>query len=165
MFPLLLALLAGKQMQLYFKAENYPWRDWARGGAVVHLVFAFVAAFAILLFGGISFSGEGFRAALGMAAAYWIFSLLGVIGLYGEKRDFALGGSLLAGVVRRAVLLGPGIPVPGNRAGLAYRVGQSTGGSPTGLRTRRRCFQRSPPLATSGGGTHYVGQCDGGFHP
>ena len=98
-FPLLLALLAGKQMQLYFRAENYPWRDWARGGAVVHLVFAFVGAFVALLFGGISFSGEGFRAALGMAAAYWIFSLLGVIGLYGEKRDFALGGSLLAGLL------------------------------------------------------------------
>ena len=98
-FPLLLALLAGKQMQLYFLAEKYPWRDWARGGAVVHLVFAFVGVFVALLFGGITFSGEGFRAVLGMAAAYWIFSLFGVIGLYGDRRDFALGGHLLAGLL------------------------------------------------------------------
>ena len=98
-FPLVLALLAGKQLQLYFTAENYPWRDWVRGGAVVHLVLAFVGAFVVLLFSGISFPGAGFRAALGMGAAYWIFSLLGVIGTYGDKRDFALGGTLLSGLL------------------------------------------------------------------
>ncbi|OAV44359.1 glycosyltransferase family 39 protein [Lewinella sp. 4G2] len=98
-FPLVLALLAGKQMQLYFNAPNYPWKDWVRGGAVIHLIFAFLGAFFVLLFGGISFPGAGFRAALGMVAAYWIFSLLGVIGLYGDKRDFALGGTLLAGLL------------------------------------------------------------------
>jgi len=98
-FPLLLALLAGKQMQLYFREGNYPWKDFVRGGAVVHLILAFLGAFFLLLFSGISFPGAGYRAALGMAAAYWIFSLLGVIGLYGDKRDFALGGSLLSGLL------------------------------------------------------------------
>jgi len=98
-FPLLLALLAGKQMRLYFREENYPWNDWVRSGATVHLVLAFVAA--VLAMGGIgiAFPGDGFRAALGMAAAYWIFSLFGVLGLYGERRDFALGGSVLAGML------------------------------------------------------------------
>lgn len=98
-FPLLLALLAGKQMQLYFREQNYPWKDWVRGGATVHLVLAFLGAFVGLLFSGISFPGAGFRAALGMGAAYWIFSLFGVIGLYGDKRDFSLGGALLAGLL------------------------------------------------------------------
>ncbi len=98
-FPLLLALLAGKQMQLYFQEGRYPWSDWARGGAVVHLVLAFAGAFVAMLGSGISFPGAGFRAALGMAAAYWIFSLFGVIGVYGNRRDFALGGTLLAGLL------------------------------------------------------------------
>lgn len=98
-FPLVLALLAGKQMQLYFTADNYPWRDYVRGGATVHLVLAFVAAVVALLGVGVTFPGPGFRAALGMAAAYWMFSLFGVLGLYGERRDFALGGSVLAGLL------------------------------------------------------------------
>lgn len=98
-FPLLLALLAGKQMQLYFQAENYPWRDWVRSGATLHLIFAFVATVVLLSQVSISFPGPGFRAALGMGAAYWIFSLFGVIGLYGDRRDFAIGGSVLAGLL------------------------------------------------------------------
>jgi hypothetical protein len=98
-FPLLIAVLAGKQMQLYFREANYPWRDWVRGGAVVHLIIAFLGAFLALAGIGVAFPGAGFRAALGMAAAYWIFSLFGVIGLYGERRDFALGGSVLAGML------------------------------------------------------------------
>ncbi|WP_273444424.1 ArnT family glycosyltransferase [Neolewinella agarilytica] len=97
--PLLLAVVAGKQMQLYFRENNYPWKDWVRGGAVLHLVLAFLAAFFALSGAGLTFAGAGFRAALGMAAAYWIFSLLGVIGLYGDKRDFSLGGSILSGML------------------------------------------------------------------
>jgi|AntRauTorckE5430_2_1112549.scaffolds.fasta_scaffold05059_2 putative effector of murein hydrolase LrgA (UPF0299 family) len=98
-FPLILALLAGKQMQLYFREENYPWRDWVRGGATVHLVLAFLAAVVLMAGVGMAFPGPGFRAALGMAAAYWMFSLFGVLGLYGERRDFALGGSVLSGML------------------------------------------------------------------
>lgn len=98
-FPLLLALIAGKQMQLYFREANYPWRDWVRGGATVHLIVAFIAVVLILARVSISFPGPGFRAALGMAAAYWMFSLFGVLGLYGDRRDFALGGSVLAGML------------------------------------------------------------------
>ncbi|MEO0733602.1 MAG: hypothetical protein AAFZ52_12270 [Bacteroidota bacterium] len=100
LFPLLLALLAGKQMQLFYRAENYPWKDWVKGGSVVHLVGAFVAVVMTVLTLSIYFPrGQGFSAALGMGAAYWIFSLLGVLGLYGERRDFALGGSVLAGLL------------------------------------------------------------------
>lgn len=98
-FPLLLALIAGKQMEVYFRDAHYPWRDWVRGTAVVHLIAAFIGAFLILAGLAISFPGAGFRAALGAVAAYWMFSLIGVIGLYGERRDLALGGSILAGML------------------------------------------------------------------
>ena len=98
LFMLLLALLAGKQMQLYFDG-NYPWKDYVKTASVLHLVVAFIAAFLLLTGGGIAFSAEGFRAVLGMAAAYWIFSLLAVLGIFGERRDFAIGGSVLAGLL------------------------------------------------------------------
>ena len=98
-FPLVLALVAGKQMQLYFREERYPWKDWVRSGATVHLVFAFIATVVLLSQISVSFPGPGFRAALGMGAAYWMFSLFGVLGLYGDRRDFAIGGSVLAGLL------------------------------------------------------------------
>lgn len=97
LFPLFLGLIAGKQMQLYFREARYPWKDWVRAGSVLHLIAAFGVVVVVLAGGGIAFPGAGFRAALGMAAAYWIFSLFGVIGNFGDQRDFALGGALLAG--------------------------------------------------------------------
>lgn len=99
LFMYLVALLAGKQMQLYFREPNYPWRDWVKSVSVIHLVVAFAAAFLLLAGGGIAFPGAGFRAALGMAAAYWIFSLLAVLGIFGERRDFAIGGGILSGLL------------------------------------------------------------------
>lgn len=98
-FPLLLALLAGRQMQTYFTLAHYPWRNWVRGAAVLQLVFAFIGAFFALAGAGLTFDANGFRAALGGAVAYWVFSLFGVIGLYGNRRDFAVGGTVLAGLL------------------------------------------------------------------
>ncbi|PPK88287.1 hypothetical protein CLV84_1252 [Neolewinella xylanilytica] len=99
LFMYLVALLAGKQMQLYFSEPNYPWKDFVRATSVVQLVVAFIGAFLLLTGGAISFPGGGFRAALGMAAAYWIFSLLAVLGIFGDRRNFALGGSILSGML------------------------------------------------------------------
>ncbi len=98
LFPFVLALVAGKQLQL-FTQNNYPWGNWIKGAAVLHLIFAFIATFLALMTGLIQFRGEGYRAVLGMAAAYWIFSLLAVLGLYGQRRDFSLGGTILSGLL------------------------------------------------------------------
>ncbi len=98
LFAFFLAALAGKQLQL-IQLTRYPWQNWVRGAAVVHLIFAFLAAFLSLMTGLLQFQGEGYRAMLGMAAAYWIFSLLAVLGLYAERRDFSLGGTIFAGLL------------------------------------------------------------------
>lgn len=98
MFPILLAILVGKQMQLYF-AGNYPWRDWVRGPAIVHMIAVCIGLFLALLGGFVQLQGAGFRAVMACGAAYWAFSFLAVIGLYGLRRDLALGGSVLAGVL------------------------------------------------------------------
>jgi hypothetical protein len=98
LFPFVLACLAGKQMQLYF-SRNYPWESWVKGPAILHLVFALIGSFLALIGGLVQLGGEGYRAVLGMIAAYWIFNLLAVLGLYGERRDFTIGGSILAGLL------------------------------------------------------------------
>lgn len=98
LFPLVLAALAGKQLQLFF-TERYPWNNWVKGPAILHLIFAFFGSFFGLMSGLVQFRGDGYRAALGMVAAYWIFSLLAVLGLYGKRRDFTIGGTVLTGLL------------------------------------------------------------------
>ena len=93
----LLALLAAKQMQLYFLAA-YPWRDWVRGVAVLHVVLVCLLLFFLLVTGFIQLEGAGYRAVLGAGLPYWIFSFMGVVGLYAVRRDWAIGGTVLAGV-------------------------------------------------------------------
>lgn len=98
-FPFLLIFLTAKQVENYFKVPNYPWQDWVRGGQVLHLILVFFVAALTLLGGFIQFQNDGFRAVLGCSAAYWMFSFVGVIGVYGVKRDYVLGGMTLAGLV------------------------------------------------------------------
>lgn len=98
LFAFALCLIAGKQLQLYF-APNYPWNNWVRGPAILHLIFALIGSFLLLLGGFITFRGDGYRAFLGMVAAYWIFSLFAVLGIYGMRRDFTIGGTVLSGVL------------------------------------------------------------------
>lgn len=97
-FGVLLAILAAKQMQLYFNA-NYPWRDWVRAPAVLHAIVVCIGVFMLLVGGFIKLEGEGFRAIMGCGAAYWAFSFAAVIGLYGVRRDLTIGGSILAGTL------------------------------------------------------------------
>ncbi|MBX2873234.1 MAG: hypothetical protein KTR30_14075 [Saprospiraceae bacterium] len=93
-----LALLVAKQMEVYFK-DNYPFRDWVKTGAILHLVLLFAFAFALLYNGFIYFEGDGYRAGMAVAGSYWALSFVAVIGLYGVRRPLALGASLLSGLV------------------------------------------------------------------
>lgn len=98
LFAFGLCLIAGKQLQLYF-SPGYPWNNWVRGPAILHLIFALIGCFLLLMGGFITFRGDGYRAFLGMIAAYWIFSLFGVLGIYGMRRDFTIGGVVLSGIL------------------------------------------------------------------
>lgn len=93
-----LALLIAKQMTVYFK-ENYPFQDWVKTGAILHLLLVFAAAFLLLFNGFIYFEGEGYRAGMAMSGSYWALSFVGVIGLYGMRRPLALGATLLSGLI------------------------------------------------------------------
>lgn len=95
LFALLLALVVAKQLLLCFQ-PNYPWNNWLRSGQVLHLVVAFIGAVLALLGSTLQLRGAGFRATLGLAAAYWMFSFIAVIGLFGQRRDYVVGGTILA---------------------------------------------------------------------
>lgn len=99
LFPFLIAFLTAKQVQAYFRQPNYPWQNWVKTAMVLHLILVFIGVVLSLLGGYANFAANGFRAVLGCSAAYWMFSFLGVIGLYGERRDYVIGGMVLAGVV------------------------------------------------------------------
>lgn len=99
LFPFLLAFITAKQVQHYFQQKNYPWQDWVKATQVLHLVLVFVGAIVALVSGFIQYQADGFRMVLGCGAAYWMFSFLGVVGLYGFRRDYVLGGMTLAGVL------------------------------------------------------------------
>lgn len=99
LFPFLLAFVTAKQVQNYFQQKSYPWQDWVKATQVLHLVLVFVGAILALVTGFIQYQADGFRMVLGCGAAYWMFSFIGVIGLYGFRRDYVLGGMTLAGVL------------------------------------------------------------------
>lgn len=98
LFPFLLALLCAKQLQLFFD-ERYPWGNWVKTFSILHLIGGFLVIFLILIMGFAQFEAAGYRAWLGCCLAYWLFSFVAVIGLFGPRRDYLIGGSVLAGVV------------------------------------------------------------------
>lgn len=90
------ALLIARQMDAYF-LPVFPYRNFVKAGAVLHLIAAFFGSL-ILFFGGVYYlQGAGFRVAALIAGAYWSMSFVGVIGLYGMHRRWAIGGPILAG--------------------------------------------------------------------
>ncbi|MEL7221678.1 MAG: hypothetical protein AAGJ93_10190 [Bacteroidota bacterium] len=99
LFSFLLTFLTAKQVQFYFYSEKYPWQDWVKTGNVLHLIFVFMAVIVALIGGYFQYAVDGFRAVLGCSTAYWMFSFVGVIGLYGFRRDYVLGGMTIAGVL------------------------------------------------------------------
>lgn len=98
LFGLLLVLVSAKQLLAFFR-ERYPWGNYIKTTAVLHLVVAFMLILLLLLGGAIQFPGEGFSAALGLSAAYWMCSMVGVIGLFGRRRDYVLAGTVMSGVL------------------------------------------------------------------
>lgn len=92
----LLSLLVARQMDAFFKT-GYPYRNWVKTGAILHLVFSFFAAMAILIYGIYEFSAAGFRATVGAVGMYWSMSFLGIIGIFGARKQLTIGAPMLAG--------------------------------------------------------------------
>jgi hypothetical protein len=92
----LLALLVARQMDAFFK-NDYPYRNWVKTGAILHLVFSFFAAMAILIYGIYEFGAAGFRATVGAVGIYWSMSFLGIIGIFGARKQLTIGAPILAG--------------------------------------------------------------------
>lgn len=93
-----LAVLVARQLDAYF-VPGYPYGNYVKTGALIHLVAAFFLCTGLMMSGLHYFGGAGFRAGLGMSAAYWSLSFIGVIGLFGFRRMYILGGPMLAGTL------------------------------------------------------------------
>ncbi len=92
------AVVVARQMEAYFH-PNYPFSNWVKTGAVLHLIAAFFGAMALMMGGLHYFSGPGFRAGMAVSAVYWSMSFLGVVGLFGMQRRLVIGGPVLAGML------------------------------------------------------------------
>ena len=97
-----LAILAAKQMQLYFDPK-YPFLSWVRGAAVLQLVLAFFVLAVGMVLAFWEFKGLGFRSLLSVSGVYWMMGLLGVIGLYGFNHRLLIGGPILSGALAIAL--------------------------------------------------------------
>ena len=93
-----LAILAAKQMQLYFNPK-YPFAAWVRGPAILQLLLAFFIIALGLIYGFWEFRGIGFRSLIAAGGLYWGMGLLGIIGLYGFNHRLLIGGPILSGVL------------------------------------------------------------------
>ena len=98
----MLALMVARQMDAFFQA-GYPYRNWIKTGAVLHLVLAFFVAMAIIMYGIYEFQSPGFRAGVAASGIYWSMSFMGIIGIFGARRNFTIGGPILAGALTMLV--------------------------------------------------------------
>jgi hypothetical protein len=94
----LLALLAAKQIQAYFK-PGYPYKAAVQAVAILHLLAVFFGALALLAGGLYYFEGTGYRAAAASVGLYWMLSFIAVLGLIGMNRRHLLGGAVLGGLL------------------------------------------------------------------
>ncbi len=83
-FQCFLAFLVAKQLQNYFK-EGFPYSPWVQTTAILHLVFALIAAIWFIIQGVTSFREAGLSSTATAGAIYWVGSFIGVIGIFMKK--------------------------------------------------------------------------------
>lgn len=93
-----LAFMIAKQIGVMFKS-GYPYLRLVKGFSLLNLLSTFILVFLALL-GGLSWVGvEGYRPLLGICFVYWVFSLLGVIGLFMKDWRVVTAGAVFSGLV------------------------------------------------------------------
>ena len=93
-----LALLIAKQIEKYFD-PNYPYVNWVKTVAVLHIIAAFIGGIALMLNGFYILETEGFRLAMSVGAVHWIPAFLGVIGVFGKNAATLIGGMTASGLL------------------------------------------------------------------
>ena len=86
-----LALFIGKHL-MAFLSRKYPYGRSVLFFALTNMVLTFFAAFLMMMSGYLQFESLGFRSAVSVGATYWMFSLLGVIGLLGRNKAMTISG-------------------------------------------------------------------------
>lgn len=92
------SLLIAKQI-LGWQNKKYPYGNIVKTGALLHLILFFFIATLAMISGFLHFEGTGYRAALAVGAVYWIWSFVGVIGLFLNNWRTIVGGMALSGLL------------------------------------------------------------------
>ncbi len=95
---LILALMLGKQVQT-FPQKIYPYRNWVKTLSILHLILVFFLVLYFILYGITSYEGKGFYAAIVTGGMYWSCALISVIGIFGNRMRFTVGGMAFSGLL------------------------------------------------------------------
>jgi hypothetical protein len=93
-----LALIIARQVMNY-ELPNYPFRNWVRMPAILHLLLVFCLGAVAMILGFMEFGAPGFRLLMGLTLPYWVGSFISLIGIYGVMPKYYLGGITASGIL------------------------------------------------------------------
>ncbi|MEM9918796.1 MAG: hypothetical protein AAF990_11910 [Bacteroidota bacterium] len=95
---LVFSLLIARQLTAYL-LDRYPYKNLVKGGVVLLIILLFCAITVGMINSFYGLQALGYRSAMAVGASFWIFSFLGVLGLYAKSRSMIHGGFGMAGVL------------------------------------------------------------------
>ena len=95
---IVLSFMIGKQVWVVLK-PGYPYLRLVKGFALLNLIAAFFIILLALLGGLTWFGGGGYRSIMALGFVYWLFSFLGVLGLFLQDRRVVIAGFVFSGVI------------------------------------------------------------------
>ena len=92
------AFLIAKQVQGIL-SEKYPYDNFVKAGAVLHLLIVVVGAMLLMVGGWQELKGLGFRTMMSFGTIYWFSSFAGVVGILMKNRRLIMGSAAIAGMM------------------------------------------------------------------
>lgn len=93
-----LALMISRQL-INYELPNYPFRNWVRMPAILHLLLVFCFGTVGMVYGFLELGAAGFRLLMVLSLPYWVGSFISLIGLYGLMSRYYLGGIAASGIL------------------------------------------------------------------
>lgn len=121
MFQFVLALMAAKQIKDYEKSY-YNHKKTVKLVSVLLLITSFFTLAALMIYAFEYLREPGFRAAILLAAVFWVFNFISVIGIYGNRISYAYGGMVLSGLLFTFFAWTQLIPIYESKAAVAKQL-------------------------------------------
>ncbi len=121
MFQFVMALMAAKQIKDYEK-PYYNHEKTVKLISVLLLIGSFFALAAMMIYAFEYLREPGFRAAILLAAVFWVFNFIAVIGVYAKKVSYAFGGMVMSGLLFTFFAWTQLIPIYESKAAVAKQI-------------------------------------------